>query len=88
MLKILIAFFNSLFFFALTVVFIGNLVIAGFVAIFVCIITIFSLCLATMAHRSNSMRYKTEHPQSSEDSSQLISHVFEERSNLAVSAKR
>ncbi len=69
-------------------VFVGNLLIAGLVAVFVCFITLVSLCLATMAQRSNGVHYETEHPDSCENSPRLISHVFEKRSDLAVSAKR
>ncbi len=88
MVKILISIFNSLFFSTLVAVFTRNLVIAGLVAVFVCFITLFSLCLATMAHRSNNVSCESENPQSREDSSQFYPRVIIKRGNLVISAKR
>ncbi len=53
MVIILISIFNSLFFFALTLLIAQNWAVASLVAVMVWFITFLALCLSTMAHRGN-----------------------------------
>ncbi len=74
MIKILIALFNSLFFFGLIFVFVQNWVIAGVVAGAVCLITFFAMCLATMSHNSdNVLAIRDLHQKAYQDGPQFVS---------------
>ncbi len=55
MIKILISIFNSLLFFALTLVFSQNWAAASLVAVAVWLVTFFALCIATMAYCGESV---------------------------------
>ncbi len=61
MMQILISIFNSLLFFAITLVFDHHWAVASLVAVGVWLITFMALCLVAMAHRGDNILFRNNH---------------------------
>ncbi len=88
MIKILISIFNSLFFFALTLVFSQNWAAASLVAAAVWLVTFFALCLIHMAHSGNNVHIEKDRNQSVHKGFQIISQGAKNKDYLKIPARR
>ncbi len=88
MIKILIALFNSLFFFALILLFVQNWAIAGIVGGVVWLVTFFALCLSTMSHNSNVLDVRDLHYQSFQDTHPFVPQGARSKSYSPVSPQK
>ncbi len=88
MIKILIALFNSLFFFGFTFVFVQNWVVPGIVAGVVWLVTFFALCLSTMSHNSNILDIRDLPYQSYQESHAFIPQGARGRSFSPIAAQK
>ncbi len=88
MTKILISIFNSLFFFALTVVFTHNWAVASLVAAAVWLVTFFALCLAAMAHTGDDLHVEKDRQLTMQKGFQLISQDTKPKDYLKIPMHR